>query len=58
MDVGPGVFVLVLMSFIPCVTFFFFLIKANFLHATFPKDHGQFSTEAIFDNLKWHYILQ
>ena len=20
------------------------------------RDHGQFSTEAIFDNLKWHYL--
>lgn len=24
----------------------------------FPEDHGQFSTEAIFDNLKWRYILR
>lgn len=36
----------------------FFLNKGytGFIHAKFPRDHGQFSTEAIFDNLKWHYL--
>lgn len=56
--VGPAVFfVLVPTSFLPRVIFFF-LNKGytGFIHAKFPRDHGQFSTEAIFDNLKWHYL--